>query len=108
MTENARKELIAGLTEAAEKDSRTERIRVPWKSGTILCPVIELSVDVPLLNPGSHRIKAQLLSHPERQIVEQDPWSSRAQEIIAELLAATEGFEELQIDLQDKGQTDPG
>lgn len=108
MTEKARHELITRLTKAAEADSNAERIRVPWKGGTVICPVIELPVDVPLLNPGSHRIKAQLLSHPEKDVVTNDPWSERAQELIAELLAATDGFEELRTDLADKGQTDPG
>jgi hypothetical protein len=71
---------------------------------------VDLPLNVVLLNPRSHRIRAQLESHPEREVVAGDPWSSRAQEVIADILRHQlgENFDDLRTNLEEEGQQEPG
>jgi hypothetical protein len=108
MKEKAREEVIEKLHKAAEADSGTERMRVPWKSKDVIVPVIELPLNAVVLNPRSHRIRAQLLSHPKKGLIEADPFSSEAQALIADILIATDGFDELRTNLKEVGQREPG
>jgi hypothetical protein len=100
------KALAALEAEGAEKP---ERIALPWQDlpGQVF-PVVRVQLDSVVLNPGSHRIKAQLESHRGRAIVETDPFSEQAQAIMADLLAATEGFEDLKANLREYGQQEAG
>jgi hypothetical protein len=110
MTAEARRQAIEKAMEAfAEPGSPMERIQLPYKdSQGGPYPVIRVPVDAVLFNPRSHRIKSQLESHPKRELVESDPYSSEAQSVIHEILAQTEGFEPLKANLSEYGQRDPG
>jgi len=103
---------ISAVIEAAIEQERAkeapERRRVPWKNSSELMLVVKLPLAPLKLNPNSHRIKAQLSAHPNRAIVEGNPFGDEAQSIITELLRATEGFEALKNDLEERGQADPG
>ena len=61
-----------------------------------------------LLNHNNSRLTAQLQDHPKRQIVEENPTSAEAQEIIKSLLAATDKFSDLKEQLVKQGQQQPG
>jgi hypothetical protein len=108
MNEQGRRDLIERELAAAEKNGNVERILIPWKGGEELLPVVKIALDAIVLNPHSHRIKAQLLSHPKRVAVDADPFSSEAQDLIAQTLRDTEGFDELRVNLREEGQRDPG
>jgi hypothetical protein len=110
MTAEARREAVEKAMQAfAEPGSAREAIQLPYKDGQGgPYPVINVPVDAVLFNPRSHRIKAQLESHPERQLVADDPYGDRAQAVIHEILAATEGFEPLKGNLSEYGQREPG
>jgi hypothetical protein len=109
MSEENRRGRITAELEALEQGSEeVERIRIPWKSGYEVCPVIELSLESIVLNPRSHRIRAQLQSHPLRATVEEDPWGEDSQAILTGLLEADEGFEDLKANVGQEGQREPG
>lgn len=103
LTEEAR---IAEI-EAKVKDS-DETYSVPWQNRQTLLRVINLSLGSVLLNPRSHRIRAQMESHEQRGLLEDDPFSPAAQEVIEAVLAETSGFQALEDNLRESGQLDPG
>jgi hypothetical protein len=108
MNEAARREAISKALEAAEAKPDAERIRIPWKGGTETFPVVVVPLDAVVLNPQSHRIKAQLESDERRGSVASDPHGEEAQQALTDLLTATEGFEDLKENLKEKGQLDVG
>jgi len=48
------------------------------------------------------------MDHPKRSIVEKDPTSSEAQEVLASLLRKTERFNKLKDELKELSQQNPG
>lgn len=107
MTESARRKLIEKRVEAAKSGAHRQE-QLPWQGQQTSLPVIRLPVDAVVLNPNSHRIKSQLLSHPNRRVVQEDPWSDESQELIAELLRDTGQYDELKENLDEKSQLEPG
>lgn len=77
-----------------------------WKGGKLVLPVAAVDLDVVLLSPYSHRIKAQLQSLPESEqdLVAADPYGPQAQSLIAHLLRETPGFERIKNALANDGQ----
>ncbi len=106
ISEEARKARIDQALRALQRDS--ERIPLPWQDGDRTFPVIKLPLDAVLLNPKSHRIRAQLESHLRRKVVIDAPYGEEAQEIITDILRNTEGFERLKTNLGEEGQRDAG
>ncbi len=104
ITEAARRARIRTALEAPHDGTH----RLTWRGDQRDFPVIRLNLDGVLLNPRSHRIRAQLESHPKKKLIEQDPWSDAAQTLIAETLERTEGFGELEANLAGVAQRDPG
>lgn len=107
MTESARRELIKERVEAAKSGAHREE-QLPWQGQQRSLPVIRLPLDAVVLNPNSHRIKSQLLSHPNRRVIEDDPWSEESQELIASLLRETGQYDGLKENLDEKRQLEPG
>lgn len=106
ISEEARKARIEEALRALPRDS--ERIPLPWQDTTKTLPVIRISLDSVLLNPRSHRIRAQLESHPQRQLVLESPFSEESQDVITTVLRETEGFERLKVNLAEEDQKDAG
>ena len=88
----------------ANSGGTAEELR--WKGDKLVLPVATLDLDIVLLSPHSHRIKAQLQSLPqtEQDLVAADPYGSQAQDLIARLLRATPGFERIKNALENDGQ----
>jgi hypothetical protein len=109
MTETARKERIQVAIEAIHETGRQhERIELPWSGVPQLMDVIRLPLEAVVLNPRSHRIKAELESSPHGANIAADPFSEDSQREIAVILRATDGFEALKADLSEHGQRDFG
>lgn len=70
--------------------------------------VIRIHPKYLLLNHDNSRLSAQLMDHPRRAIVENDPTSSEAQEVLANLLRRTERFNKLKDELKELSQQNPG
>jgi hypothetical protein len=106
--EAERSALVTSALAAADAKPDAERIRVAWRTSEIFATVIELPVDKVVLNPNSHRIRAQLESSPERDLVRRDPFGAEAQAAIEGLLRDAEEFDDLKVNLRDVGQIEPG
>ena len=102
-TKNSRMDEIA-----AKVAESAERYSVPWQNDRQSLRVINLSLDSVLLNPNSHRIRAQIESHPDRTVLDNDPFSESAQEIIETILKETVGFGALVDSLRESGQLESG
>jgi hypothetical protein len=105
MSEEERKHLIEAAV--AEHKLGDETLRLPWQNSAENFPVVNLPVEAVVLNPHSHRIRAQLESHKNRLVVEGEPFSQEAQELISCLLREEEGYEDLKTSLS-QGQRDAG
>lgn len=108
MSEPAREQRIAEAKRAAEADSASEKVRVPWKDNHETITVVSIPLDSVVLNPRSHRIRADLESHSASAAIAGSPFSDTAQVVIAEVIAAQEGFSDLSESLREHGQRDPG
>jgi len=106
LSEQARQKLIDNAL--AEYKPGDESLRLPWQDSSRIFQVVKLPVDAVLLNPRSHRIRAQLESHENRHLVQESPYEEAAQEIIAFLLRADEGYEDLKTNLAQEGQREAG
>ena len=95
-------EITDKVADSNEKDS------VPWQNARRSLPVINLALDSVLLNPKSHRIRAQIESHPQADVVRDDPFSASAQQTIETILAETVGFGALVDNLRESGQLESG
>lgn len=104
MTKEAREALIEERVEAHDPKNQ-EFLSLPWRDKTERFPVVELELAAVVLRPDSHRIRAQLESHEEADVISADPFSDKAQELIASILRDTgENFEDLKRNLDEKGQ----
>jgi hypothetical protein len=84
-------------------------MRVTFQEKRARLPLIRLELSSTVLNPESHRIKAQLESNPEAQkAIALDPESEKSQGFIRDLLRETSGFEALKNSLAAENQIDPG
>lgn len=109
ITKAARESAIQAAVEAAKQASTdgtgtAEEIR--WKTDKLVLPVASVALDMVLLSPHSHRIKAQLQSLPqaEQDVVVTDPYGTPAQETIARLLRETPGYERIKSAIANDGQ----
>lgn len=103
MTDEAR---IAEIELKADETQETYSVR--WQNANRPLKVINLSIDHTLLNPNSHRIRAQIESHSDRSSLEADPYSLTAQDAIAQILRETLDFGKLLDNLKEDGQLEPG
>jgi hypothetical protein len=88
-----------------------ETVHMPWTAGEPLLEVIRIGVDEVLLNPQSHRIRAQLQDDPEWEALSREPYGEPAQKLIERHVRAArtpEQFSALKQSLLEDGKTDPG
>jgi hypothetical protein len=87
-----------------------ETVRMPWGGDQALLDVVRIGVDEVLLNPSSHRIRAQLLDDPEWSELSKDPYSRDAQQVIERHVRESRTAEEFDTLTNSliEGQTDPG
>ena len=93
---------------ALKEHESNESYSVRWQNDFKLLKVINLSIDHVLLNPDSHRIRAQIESHPQSSTLQHDPYSDISQDTIAQILRDTLEFGKLQDNLREVGQLEPG
>lgn len=113
ITSAARESSIQASVEAAKQASlnggtTSEELR--WKGGKLVVQVAEVDLDVVLLNPHSHRIKAQIQSLPasDQDVIASDPHGDQAQSLLAQLLRDTPGFGHIKNAIAKEGQLDAG
>lgn len=105
MSEQARRNTIENALQQRTSD---ETLRLNWKGDNETFPVVKVPLDAVVLNPHSHRIKAQILSHPDRDKLERKPFTDKAQAVFAKMLQDTEDYEKLKQNLKEEKQREPG
>lgn len=108
MEETARAAAISRALDAYREQKLTRTETIEFRGSARSFEVVTINPEVPILNPNNSRLRAQLLNHPGREIVKTAPTSAEAQEILAGLLAQTDKFEELKLQIKDFKQQDPG
>lgn len=109
VTKNQRAQMISDLVREANKQPPTEKHPVEQiqgvKGATVNCDVITIAADQLLLNPNSHRIKAQLSDDPQwvgsdgSPGLNVDPHSDNAQMLIADYIRKSEYYTALKQSL---------
>lgn len=108
MAQDFRVEAIANALDAYRAEGKTRTETIEYRGVSRDLEVVTISPEVPLLNPGNSRLRAQLLEHPQHSVVETNPTSPEAQKILASLLSSTDKFDELKRQLLDFKQQEPG
>jgi hypothetical protein len=104
-----RVEAVSAAVRAAKDGGATAWVNLPYKAGTGgPFPVVDLDLNNVVYNHRSHRIRAQLESHPESERVASDPQSEVSQEAIRGILEETEGFQDLANNVAEQGQREHG
>lgn len=113
ITAEARRDGIAAVLDAAKQAvaaGQGTSTSITWKGTELVLPVASVDLDLVLLNPHSHRIGAQLqsLSQDVQDMVAASPYGAEAQQVIANVLRETPGFDRIKLALQNDGQLDAG
>jgi hypothetical protein len=114
ITESQRIQRIKELLNELNKfpPEQHEVVRVPWSGGEPRhCKVITISADEVLLNPHSHRLRAQLQDDPEWSELSKEPLGEAAQRALARHIRDSrteDSFAALKESLLREGQTHPG
>lgn len=104
----ARVDAISRALDAYEQGSTKRTDEIEFRGKKILLPVVTLTPNVLLLNHNNARLNAQLADHPHRDDVYKNPASIEAQNVLAELLRATDKYKDLRVQLASLGQQRPG
>jgi hypothetical protein len=110
VTDESRRRQITKELQSRDEQAAAERRSHPlrWRGHEKYFPVIDLSVDVPLLNAESHRIRADLEA-PEYDFVRKERTSDEAQAALTALWRkAHRKFDKLKESLDVEGQREPG
>jgi hypothetical protein len=114
ITEAQRVQRIRGLLNELEKIPPEQHAvqEIPWTgNASKFCKVIKIRADEVLLNPESHRLRAQLQDDPRWEELGKEPLGEQAQKVLAEHVKKArsgEAFAALKESLLREGQTNPG
>jgi hypothetical protein len=108
MTKDFRSEAIGNALDAYRANGLTRTETIEYRGVSRDLEVVTINPEVPLLNPGNSRLRAQLKEHPQHTLVATNPTSPDAQRILASLLSLTEKFPELKSQILDFKQQEPG
>ena len=103
-----RREQIEKLLKDYEDRNEKKSLTIEYRGKERTFPIITIDPNVLLLNHNNNRLAAQLFDHPDKQAVYGNPTSENAQLIISDLLRKTERFKNLQDQLGEFGQQNPG
>ncbi|MEU9832575.1 hypothetical protein AB0D67_13690 [Streptosporangium sp. NPDC048047] len=107
LTQQARREVIAAA-KAAVTD-QTERRPFEWRGENIMLPVVTVPVGDVLLNHRTHRVRAQVESlGAGGTIIDTNPHSEEAQQLLADLIRQTSGYNEVKAMIRHEKQREPG
>jgi hypothetical protein len=108
ITQELRNQAVTSALKNYEELKSNHRLTIPFKNERIHIEVLKIDPTYLLLNHENNRVGAQLADDNRIEMVYSDPTSDTAQEVIANLLRATEEFPKLKQQLNDSGQQEPG
>jgi hypothetical protein len=108
VTQDLRTRAVSNALKNYEELDGKQRLTIPFQNRKIHIEVLKIDPNYLLLNHENNRVGAQLADNEEMRTVYQDPTCQEAQEIIADLLRATDEFPALKQQLKDSGQQEPG
>ena len=103
-----RREMIAKTLETYKERGERKTLSIEYRGVDTALEVVRIHPRYVLLNHDNSRLSAQLMDHPKRSVVETDPTSNEAQELLASLLRKTERFNKLKDELKELSQQNPG
>lgn len=103
-----RREMIEKTLATYKERGERKTLSIEYRGVDTALEVIRIHPKYLLLNHDNSRLSAQLMDHPKRATVEDDPTSSEAQEVLASLLRKTERFNKLKEELKELSQQNPG
>ena len=103
-----RREMIEKTLASYKERGDRKTLSIEYRGVDTSLEVIRIQPKYLLLNHDNSRLSAQLMDHPKRAVVENDPTSSEAQEVLASLLRRTERFNKLNDELKELSQQNPG
>lgn len=107
-TNKLRYEMIEKTLATYKERGEKKSLSIEYRGVDTILEVIRIHPKYLLLNHDNSRLGAQLMDHPNRDVVENDPTSSQAQEVLASLLRKTERFNKLKEELKELSQQNPG
>ncbi|MEV7042522.1 hypothetical protein [Amycolatopsis sp. NPDC051061] len=107
LTQHARRDIIAAAKAAVTEQN--ERRPFEWRGENLMLPVVTVPVSVVLLNHRTHRVRAQIESLvAEGAIIETNPHSDEAQQLLADLIRQTKGYDDVKNTIRREKQREPG
>jgi hypothetical protein len=103
-----REQAIKSAMDLYTSTNAKRTLTVDFRGAPLDLPVITITPNVAILNHDNNRLAAQLIDHPQVDLVQSDPLSPEAQAVISSVLAATSEYEQLKAELKLVGQKDPG
>lgn len=103
-----RREMIEKTLLTYKERGERKTLSIEYRGLDTAVEVIRIHPKYLLLNHDNSRLGAQLVDHPQRAVVEENPTAAAAQEILASLLRKTERFNKLKDELKELSQQNPG
>lgn len=108
MDEHQRKIAIKSALDLYKTTNQTRTYNIGFRNQQLDLEVVTIPPQVALLNHDNNRLMAQLLDHPQKDLVQRNPTSPEAQTLIGALLASTSDYPQLREQLRQLGQKEPG
>lgn len=109
VTEPSREDRIQqALASVGHYQHETRTLRLHGKD--VLLDVVDLPIELVLLNPHNHRIRAQMgaLTVEQQQAIQSDPYGEKSQTSLETLVRETDGFSDVLGVMANEGQREPG
>ncbi|MBX7270044.1 hypothetical protein KIF24_31165 [Micromonospora sp. Llam7] len=108
LTQNARREMIAQAQKAVVPE-QADRRPFEWRGARLMIPAIAIPVADVLLNPRTHRVRAQVKGLGARgSIVATEPYGDESQQLLADLIRKTKGYNDVKRTIHREEQQEPG
>ena len=104
----SRRDMIDNALSSYKERGERKALSIDYRGIDIPLEVIRINPKYLLLNHDNSRLAAQLFDHPQRHVVEKDPTSAVAQDLLADLLRRTVSFSKLKEELRELSQQNAG
>lgn len=103
-----RKKLIQAELDAYDNLGKDARYQLDFRGEKQNLKIVRVNPSILLFNPHNSRISNQLEEHPQASLVRAEPDTRGAQDVVVQLLRATEKYGALKSELEAMGQMQPG